>query len=64
MCVLTVSQDDALNSEEEEKDGQGCKPAGHDYRWKIMKNNVKNFLKKSSMLLRRKSEKRESRNKK
>lgn len=46
MCVLTVSQDDALNSEEEEKDGQGCKPAGHDYRWKIMKNNVKNLKKK------------------
>lgn len=59
MCVLTVSQDDALNSEEEEKDGQGCKPAGHDYRWKIMKNNVKNLKN-----FRRKSEKRESRNKK
>lgn len=45
MCVLTMSRDDALNSEEEEKDGQGCKPAGHDYRWKTMKNNVKNLKK-------------------
>lgn len=33
--VLTVIQADAPNSEEEdEKERQGCRPAGHDYTWR------------------------------
>ena len=34
MFVLTKIPVDALNSEEEDdEDGQGCPPAGHDCRW-------------------------------